>query len=97
MHIIIQSVRERKRKEGKERDFVRRLCDEQNLEYFFGEKNDIDYERGWESFLKKHEKVTSVDKNNYVNNKWMDIVNDVEIPEDKAYNYEAVVFINNDS
>ena len=51
MHFDIFYNQETKRaiystKEGKERDFVRRLCDEQNLEYFFGEKNDSDYERG---------------------------------------------------
>ena len=82
-------------KKGKERDFVRRLCDEQNLEIFFGEKNEneSDYERGWDSFLQKHEEVSVVDKDNYINNKWMDIADGVEIPEDKEYDHEAVFLI----
>ena len=82
-------------KKGKERDFVRRLCDEQNLFYFFGETNEnkSDYERGWDSFSEKHKKISVVDKDNYVNNKWMDIADGVEISEDKEYKHEAVFLI----
>ena len=40
-------------KKGKEKEFVWRICDKDNLYDFFGEKNEnSDCEMGWESFLK---------------------------------------------
>ena len=57
-------------KESKEREFVCRICNKENLNNFFGEKNEnSDYKKGWESFLKKHENVTSMSQTNYISNK----------------------------
>ena len=62
-------------KESKEREFVRRICDEENSYDFFGETiKNSDYKRRWDDFLKKHENITSVIKTNYISNKWLDVV-----------------------
>ena len=79
-------------KEGKERDFVRKMCDKQYLFYFFGEKDEKDeYTIGWESFLEKHSDKLSVKQSDYINNKWIDIAEGTKILEDNKYNNKAVV------
>ena len=79
-------------KKGKEREFMQRICDKENLYNFFGETNEnSDYERGWESFLKTHENVKSVNKTNYISNKWLDVVDGVDIAQDREYKHQAVV------
>ena len=77
-------------KKGEEREFVRRICDAQNLEYFFGEKKeDGDYNPGWESFLEKHKNISAIDRRNYRNNKWT-LVTDGLIKKD-GFDFEAMV------
>ena len=38
---------------------------------------------GWESLSKKHENIKFVSKTNYVNNKWYDITDGIDVLEDK--------------
>ena len=43
-------------------------------------------------FLKKHENLKSVSKTNYISNKWIDVADGVDIPQDGVYKHQAVVF-----
>ena len=38
--------------------------------------------KGLEKFLKKHKNVKSVRKTNYIGNKWLDVADGVDIPQD---------------
>ena len=79
-------------KEGKEREFVRKMCNKQNLFNIFGEKDEKDvYTPGWESFLEKHSDKISIEESEYINNKWIDIAEGTKIIEDNKYNNKAVV------
>ena len=79
-------------KKSKVREFVRKICDKDNLYNFFGEKNkNSDYEMGWESFLMKHENAKTMNKTNYISNKWLDVADGVEVAQDRVYKYQAVV------
>ena len=71
---------------------MQRICDKENFYHFFGDTNEnSDYKRGWKFFLKEHENDTnSVSKTNYISNKWIDIADGVEIPQDRVYNHQAV-------
>ena len=42
--------------------------------------------------MNKHEKLTSVSKINYISNNWLDIADGVDIPQDRVYKHQAVVF-----
>ena len=41
--------------------------------------------------MRKHQNITSVTKTKYINNKRLDVVDNIEIPEDMIYKHEAVV------
>ena len=71
---------------------MHRIYDKQNLCDLFGEINENrDYKGGWVSYLKKHENVISVSKTNHISNKWLDIVDGAEVPQNMVYNYQAMV------
>ena len=56
--------------------------------YFFGEENEnSDYKRGWKSFLKKHENAKTINKTNYISNKWLDVTDGVEIAQKRVYKH----------
>ena len=75
-------------KKSKEREFVRRICDKDNLYNLFGEKNEnSDYEMGWGSFLKKNENAKTMNKTNYKCKKWLEVADGVEIAQDRVYKY----------
>ena len=80
-------------KESKEREFVQRICDKENLYNFFREKNEkSDYKTGWGSFLKKYENITSVSKTDDISNKRLDVADGVDIPQDTVCKQHAVEF-----
>ena len=50
-----------------------------------------DYERGQESFLTKHANVSFVKQTNYINNKWLDVVDRIKIKKNIIHNHQAVL------
>ena len=42
--------------------------------------------------MKKLVNVTSMSKTNYISNKWLDVADRVDIPQDRVYKHRAVIF-----